>query len=142
MTIDQSDYVGSTWLEQGLLNFSELFQHPAFRLDLRESWFRSEQLAQRHDGIFWQADLSSADLGGAGDYAKGSGDPIMVVLMEGALRWADLSGANLEGADLQEARGWTVEQLREALSLEGATMPNGQKYEDWLKDKESHREDE
>ena len=26
-------------------------------------------------------------------------------------------------------------------SLEGATMPNGQKYEDWLKDKEARKED-
>jgi hypothetical protein len=25
--------------------------------------------------------------------------------------------------------------------LEGATMPNGQKYEDWLKDRENRKED-
>jgi hypothetical protein len=30
----------------------------------------------------------------------------------------------------------TEEQLREVESLEGATMPDGRKYEDWLKDKE------
>jgi hypothetical protein len=29
------------------------------------------------------------------------------------------------------------ERLDQADSLEGATMPNGQKYEEWLKDKES-----
>jgi hypothetical protein len=28
-----------------------------------------------------------------------------------------------------------------ARSLEGAIMPDSQKYEDWLKDKESHGED-
>ncbi|HKH39802.1 MAG TPA: hypothetical protein VKA82_21850 [Rubrobacter sp.] len=30
----------------------------------------------------------------------------------------------------------------EAKPLNGATMPNGQKYEDWLKDKKGHKEDE
>jgi uncharacterized protein YjbI with pentapeptide repeats len=75
-----------------------------------------------------------AYLGGAGGYAMGSGDPIGVVVMQGILRWADLSGANLEGADLRQARGWTEEQLAAAESLTGATMPEGnQQGEDWLK---------
>jgi hypothetical protein len=39
------------------------------------------------------------------------------------------------------AKGVTQKQLeREAKTLEGATMPNGEKYEDWLKDKQSRRE--
>ena len=42
---------------------------------------------------------------------------------------ADLSGADLTGAYVSE------DQLRSAESLKGATMPNGQKYEDWLKSK-------
>jgi uncharacterized protein YjbI with pentapeptide repeats len=58
------------------------------------------------------ADLSSADLSGA-----------------------DLTDANLTDADLSEAKGWTMEQLSAAKSLKGATMPNGQKYEEWLKSK-------
>jgi uncharacterized protein YjbI with pentapeptide repeats len=52
------------------------------------------------------------------------------------LRRADLSDADLRDADLRDATGWTMEQLTAARSLEGATMPDGQKYEDWLKDKE------
>ena len=44
-----------------------------------------------------------------------------------------MSGADLSGANLREATGWTEEELRRASSLEGATMPDGQKYEDWLK---------
>jgi hypothetical protein len=64
------------------------------------------------------ADLSDADLSGA------------------ALSGANLSGANLSGADLEGTQEVTDEQLAEARSLEGATMPNGQKYADWLKDKE------
>ena len=46
-------------------------------------------------------------------------------LSKAYLREADLSFANLGGADYEE-----LEQQVE--SLEGATMPNGQKYEDWL----------
>jgi uncharacterized protein YjbI with pentapeptide repeats len=74
-----------------------------------------------------------------------------------ALSWANLSGANLnsailQGADLcnailseaflSSAHGITNEELElKALSLDGATMPNFQKYEDWLKDKEGRKED-
>jgi uncharacterized protein YjbI with pentapeptide repeats len=47
------------------------------------------------------------------------------------LRDADLSDANLNNAS-----GITNEKLeQQAETLEGATMPNGQKYEDWLKSK-------
>ena len=50
--------------------------------------------------------------------------------MSGAI----LSGANLSGANLSGAVGITSEELeQQAKSLEGATMPDGQKYEDWLK---------
>jgi hypothetical protein len=45
-----------------------------------------------------------------------------------------LSGVNLSGADLREA-SVTQGQLDQVKSLEGATTPNGQKYEDWLKSK-------
>jgi hypothetical protein len=43
-----------------------------------------------------------------------------------------LEDAHLDGADLTNARV-SEEQLRGAESLEGATMPDGQKYEDWLR---------
>jgi uncharacterized protein YjbI with pentapeptide repeats len=71
------------------------------------------------------ADLSGANLSGAD-------------LSRADLRVADLSrarlrGANLRGAILRGAKGWTEEQLTAAKSLERATMPDGQKYEDWLK---------
>jgi uncharacterized protein YjbI with pentapeptide repeats len=49
---------------------------------------------------------------------------------------ADLTGAYLSGADLMGAKGITNEELeQQAKSLKYATMPNGQKYEDWLKDR-------
>src|SRR5215217_6340048 len=69
------------------------------------------------------ADLSEADLIGAD-------------LSNAYLSEADLRGADLGGANLRYAKGWIEEQLLAAHSLEGATMPNGQKYEDWLKSKE------
>jgi len=48
--------------------------------------------------------------------------------------FADLSGADLSYANLTDANV-TLGQLDEVDSLKGATMPNGQKYEDWLKDR-------
>jgi uncharacterized protein YjbI with pentapeptide repeats len=81
------------------------------------------------------ADLSDADLSDAN-------------LSEADLSYDNLSSANLQGANLTDAvlRGTnlsnakvTGEQLAAAKSLEGATMPDGQKYEDWLKDKEGRR---
>ena len=59
------------------------------------------------------------------------------------LHGVNLSGADLEGADLGGAKGITNEQLdQQASSLTGATMPNGQQYEDWLKDREGGKENE
>jgi hypothetical protein len=54
-----------------------------------------------------------------------------VTAQEQGLPLADLSGANLTFA-----RGVTDDQLSEARSPEGATMPTGQKYEEWLKSRE------
>jgi uncharacterized protein YjbI with pentapeptide repeats len=54
-----------------------------------------------------------------------------------------LHAVNLSGADLEGAKGITSEELdQQAYSLAGATMPDSQKYEDWLKDKERSRVDE
>lgn len=69
------------------------------------------------------ANLRGADLGGA-------------ILMFADLSGADLSGANLSYAHLEGARGTSEEQLHEQCKLlEGATMPNRQKYEDWRESK-------
>jgi hypothetical protein len=61
------------------------------------------------------------------------------------LHEANLQGANLWGAILSSAnlQGATVtdEQLADTKSLAEATMPNGQKYENWLKDKEGGGKD-
>jgi uncharacterized protein YjbI with pentapeptide repeats len=78
------------------------------------------------------ADLSEADL----SFASMSGvDLHGADLSKANLTNTDLSKANLLLADLSGAKGITNEELKQlAKSLERATMPNGQKYEDWLKD--------
>jgi uncharacterized protein YjbI with pentapeptide repeats len=59
---------------------------------------------------------------------------------------ADLREANLNGADFSGAKLYgamvTDEQLSSCESLEGTTMPNGQKYEDWRKSKGRGEDDE
>ncbi len=76
------------------------------------------------------ADLTGADLSDAqGRFESGA-----------RMRGADLGGADLSRANLANAEV-TKDQLQQAESLEGATMPNGQKYEEWLKDNEGRGED-
>jgi|SRR5215217_1285503 len=85
------------------------------------------------------ADLSGTDLNGANlnSVHLGNAD-----LSNVDLRGTDLSGADLSGANLSGANGVTNEQLSAAKSLKDAIMPNGQKYEDWRKDKEGSGKDE
>jgi hypothetical protein len=75
------------------------------------------------------ANLSDADLSGA-------------YVSRANLSGANLSDANLFGANLEGTQEVSDEQLAEAKSLTGATMPNGQKYEDWLKSKGSGEDEE
>jgi hypothetical protein len=69
-------------------------------------------------------DLSYSDLNGA-------------LLTKVKLSGSRLFKAYLHDADLSKAEGITTEELAgQASSLELATMPNGQRYEDWLKSKD------
>src|SRR5215213_6174392 len=77
------------------------------------------------------ADLSGANLIGA-DLSEAN--LFSADLSDATLIGADLSRAVLDNADLGNANGITNAELeQQAVSLEGADMPNGQKYEDWLK---------
>jgi uncharacterized protein YjbI with pentapeptide repeats len=81
-------------------------------------------------------DLSRAVLNGA-DLSRAvlRGTDLSRAILSGAdLTGAWLTRANLEGADLREANliGAFQANLQSAGFLENATMPNGQKYEDWL----------
>jgi uncharacterized protein YjbI with pentapeptide repeats len=68
------------------------------------------------------ANLSGTDLSGAN------------------LIFADLCDADLRRANLRGATALTDEKIAAAGSLEGATMLNGQKYEDWLNNRERRKE--
>jgi len=99
--------------------------------------------ADLSDSYLRGADLISTDLSGA--HLVGA-DLISTDLSVADLLGADLSGANLGGANLgganlsdsnlSHAEGIKNEELaQQAKTLKGATMPNGQKYEDWRKDR-------
>jgi uncharacterized protein YjbI with pentapeptide repeats len=79
------------------------------------------------------ADLSEANLIGAN---LSEANLIGANLSDAILVKANLSGAVLDSANLSGAEGITNEELeQQAASLEGAIMPNAQKYGNWLKDK-------
>ena len=78
------------------------------------------------EAILKNADLEGADLRNA---------DLRAAVLEGA----SLMDTDLSYADLSRATGIAEEELdKYARSLAGATMPNGQKYEDWLKNRERH----
>jgi uncharacterized protein YjbI with pentapeptide repeats len=90
------------------------------------------------------ANLANADLQRKDDERKLNGANLSgAELTETNLSGADLSGANLtdayelikEGSKRENTRRVTNEQLeaQHTKSLASATMPDGQKYEDWLK---------
>jgi uncharacterized protein YjbI with pentapeptide repeats len=56
-------------------------------------------------------------------------------LSDADLRRSYLEEANLSGANLSDAENWTEEQLQESAYINEATMPNGQKFEVWIKDR-------
>jgi uncharacterized protein YjbI with pentapeptide repeats len=94
-------------------------------VDMCEAYLNDAELGEAHlsGAYLCNAELRGADLRGA------------------HLSGADLNGAYLREADLTHVEGVTNEELeQQAYSLEGATMPNGQKYEDWLKSKGSGEE--
>jgi uncharacterized protein YjbI with pentapeptide repeats len=86
-----------------------------------------------------EANLSRANLNGANLSCAN--------LSKANLRYADLRGADLSGAYKMNSDGSNrklvanEELEQQAKSLKGATMPNGQKYEDWRKDKEGSGKD-
>jgi uncharacterized protein YjbI with pentapeptide repeats len=145
-TIHEIDLVGA-YLREASLAAANLGGANLHRADLSRA---DLSVAYLPNGVLRQAKLSGADL--TGTYLNGAD------LSRADLRGADLRGADLRGADLSEAyltitnlsgtnldeasligadlsgaAGITAEELEQrSLSLEGAIMPNGQKYEDWL----------
>jgi uncharacterized protein YjbI with pentapeptide repeats len=130
---------------------ADLWRADLARANLNEA---DLSIANLHEANLREAKLNGADLSGAqlidadlrGAHLRGAlleyvglspaqaGDPLVPV---------DWEGADLSGADLSGAKGIDIRELqKEAASLEGATMPNGQKYEDWLKSRGSREQRE
>jgi uncharacterized protein YjbI with pentapeptide repeats len=113
--------------------------------DLSDANLMAADLSEAHlrGADFLKADLRGADMKEAKlSDADLSGAHLSAVNLRGAdLRGADLSDrslsdANLTRADLLQVRGVTNDELVQLVgSLAGVTMPNGQKYEAWLKDR-------
>jgi uncharacterized protein YjbI with pentapeptide repeats len=134
-------------LSGATLHFADLSDAILVKADLSNA---SLTLADLSDAGLRGADLSGADLNTADlsdailNHADLSDAILDVANLSGAhLFNADLSDANLWRANLSGAQGITNEQIdAQARSLEDATMPDGQKYEDWLKDREKRQQDE
>jgi uncharacterized protein YjbI with pentapeptide repeats len=104
-----------TNLSRADLSFSQMIHTDLYKADLSE--------ADLTGAILMQANLRRADLRSAN---------FSLARLDGV----DLSGADLTDADLTDAKGMSNEELeRQADALEGAIMPNGQKYEVWRRDK-------
>jgi uncharacterized protein YjbI with pentapeptide repeats len=129
------------YLQEANLTGADLRGASLQEADLQEAILQEAILqgADLQGAILTGVKLQGADLQGAklqGANLEGSWSFIQEADLEGAI----LTGVNLEGVNLQGAEV-TDEQLIQAKSLEGATMPDGQKYEDWIKDKEGSGKD-
>jgi uncharacterized protein YjbI with pentapeptide repeats len=115
-------------LSDANLRWAHLSNASLFQADLRDadlSW------AFLNDANLNDANLRDANLNNTDLY---SAFLPLDDLSDANLNNADLRDANLNNANLSGAEHITNEELeQQAASLEGATMPNGQKYEDWLK---------
>jgi uncharacterized protein YjbI with pentapeptide repeats len=92
-----------------------------------------DPVIELHGANLGETDLSSANLSGAIlSEADLSGADLSNTNLDATVLYkADLSGADLYKANLNNAQGITNEELeQQAASLEGATMPDGQKYEE------------
>lgn len=112
------------------LSETKLIQHPSEDeppvISLRFADLRNAPLVRRH--ILSGVDLRKAQLDGA--------NMDSAALIDTDLSGADLSGADLTEADLSDVQGGiTCQETSDAKSLEKATMPDGQTYEDWLREK-------
>jgi uncharacterized protein YjbI with pentapeptide repeats len=85
--------------------------------DLSEAFLIGAKLCE---ASLWEANFSGADLTGA--------DLSGALLIGANLYSANLTNANLNGANLNGAYNTSKEQLEQAKSLKGATMPDGSKH--------------
>jgi uncharacterized protein YjbI with pentapeptide repeats len=150
-------------------DLSDITLHYAFlrganlrRADLKGADLKGADLsdADLRGADLSDADLSEVNLAGANllpydtehparlnnSHLANGADLTAIDLRDARLTPTKLSGINLIGADVSHAYlagvvGITNQGLEQQTEhLEGATMPNGQKYEDWLKSKGSGKD--
>ena len=137
--------------ETQLMEFRSQDRPPV--VSLRFANLSETRLVKR--SILSNTDLDRAELIGAKLTDANLSDAILTKadLRTAVLQGTDLSGADLSGADLRGAKCWAKKQLRDAESLQGATMPDGQKLrtddnpdgptlEEWLKSKNRRKNGE
>ena len=139
--LTEADLSGA-WLDKANLRHADLSDTKLIDTRLIGADLRGADLSR--------ADLSRANLGGGEVKVNVRNGEVKAITLDGAdLSNADLTdavlsdaglgnayvdGKYLSGANLSNATV-KAEQLMKCNSLEDATMPNGQKYEDWLKDR-------
>jgi uncharacterized protein YjbI with pentapeptide repeats len=124
-------------LSLAVLVEADLSEINMLRGDLSGSTLYGADLSRAYvaSGDLSYTELVKADLSGANIKRAN--------LSNASLQGANLTDADLTNANLTGAEGITNEELeQQAASLEGATMPNSQKYEDWHKDREKRQQDE
>jgi len=123
--VEELDAPWRGWLKDGSLQKAQL---PEASLDRANLQGADLQEANLQGAKLRKAKLQGANLQGA-VLSGGSGILGRPVIgpTEADLTGADLTGANLQGATV------TDEQLRVTKSLTAAIMPDGRKYEDWLR---------
>jgi uncharacterized protein YjbI with pentapeptide repeats len=133
--LSDADLTGAILRDAGLTG-ADLRSADLIGADLHDAHLSRAELRDAHltgadlrDAYLFDADLSDADLGRA-------------IPSDADLTGADLTGAILISADLRGAKGWTNEQLAQAESLVGATLPNGTEMneEGWEEFKKSYRQ--
>jgi uncharacterized protein YjbI with pentapeptide repeats len=117
-------------LHKANLSNADLSKAILFEADLSRAVLKNN--ADLSNAVLFQADLRGAVL----RYTYLSRADLGMANLSGA----NLSDANLSDANLTGAKGITNEELeQQAKSLKGAIMPNRQKYEDWIKDREGRK---
>jgi uncharacterized protein YjbI with pentapeptide repeats len=125
-------------LNRAFLFIADLRETDPSDADLSNADLSNADLSGAHlNGIILSgANLSRAVLSGA-DLRIGPVGSLAFLLKGAEPIGVNLSDADLSGANLSGVKGPTSAQLEEQVrSLKGATLPNDQKYEDWLKSKD------